>query len=367
MQKFLKFFAKGILSIILIAALLLAGYVFYMSINYYRIKDFQVIEAFNQQSEVLELSKEYTALTYNIGFGAYNHDFSFFMDEGMMDDGTKVVGTGSIAKSKEIVIENTNGAMTVANSKNADFYLFQEVDTKATRSHNVNQHEMLKNMFSNHISVYAQNFHSSYLMLPLHEPHGIVNSGLLTFSRYKVNESIRRSYPVDDSFPTKFFDLDRCFLVSRLPVANGKELLIINSHMSAYDKGGLVREKQLELLYSFIKEEYEKGNYVIVGGDFNHDIAGMIDGFESKQRIPEWVFPLDVKNLAEGFSIAKAENYKEVATCRSTDMSYTKGVNYIAILDGFIISNNIEAIAENIDANFEFSDHNPVLLKFKLK
>ncbi len=339
----------------------------YMSINYYRIEDFQSIETFNQQSNGLELSKEYTALTYNIGFGAYNHEFSFFMDKGTMKDGTKVAGTGSIAKSKEVVLKNTNGIIGISDNKNADFYLFQEVDTKATRSHNVNQYEMLKDRFSSYMSVYAQNFHSSYLMLPIHEPHGIVNSGILTFSKYKVSESIRRSYPVDESFPTKFFDLDRCFLVSKLPVENGKELLIINSHMSAFDEGGLVREKQLELLNSFIEAEYQKGNYVIVGGDFNHDIAGMIDGFESQQRIPDWVFPLDIKNLAEGFSIVKAENYKEVATCRSTDLPYTKGVNYTAILDGFIISNNIEAIAENIDADFEFSDHNPVLLKFKLK
>ncbi len=367
MKKFIRILAKGLLTLLIIAAIVVAGYVIYMSINYYRIEDFKTIEAFNQKQEGLELSKEYTALTYNIGFGAYNHEFSFFMDKGTMKDGTKVAGTGSKAKSKDVVITNTNGVIDVAGSKNADFYLFQEVDTKATRSHNVNQYEMLKDRFSNYLSVYAQNFHSSYLMLPIHDPHGIVNSGILTFSRYKVSESIRRSYPVDESFPTKFFDLDRCFLVSRIPVENGKELLLINTHMSAYDEGGLVREKQLQLLNSFIEEEYKKGNYVIVGGDFNHEIAGMIDGFDSEQRIPDWVFPLSESNIAEGFSIVKAENYREVATCRSTDLPYVKGVNYVAILDGFIVSNNIEATAENIDADFEFSDHNPVLLKFKLK
>ena len=367
MKKFFKIFARTLLSLLLIAVVLVAGYVIYMSVNYYRIEDFRTLETFNQQQEVLKLSEEYTALTYNIGFGAYNHEFSFFMDKGIMEDGIKVAGKGSVAKSKEIVIENTNGIMDIANSKDADFYLFQEVDIKATRSHNVNQYEMLKNLFSNYLSVFAQNFHSSYLMLPLNEPHGFVNSGLSTFSKYKVSENIRRRYPVDESFPTKFFDLDRCFLVSKLPVENGKDLVIINSHMSAFDEGGLVREKQLELLNSFIEEEYQKGNYVIVGGDFNQDIAGMIDGFESHQNIPDWVFPLDERNLAEGFSIVKAENYKTVATCRSTDIPYTKGVNYTAILDGFIISNNVEAIAENIDADFRFSDHNPVLLRFRLK
>ena len=54
-------------------------------------------------------------------------------------------------------------------------------------------------------------------------------------------------------------------------------------------------------------------------------------------------------------------------TCRSTDIPYTKGVNYTSVLDGFIVSDNIEATAINIDADFEYSDHNPVLLNFRLK
>ncbi len=137
MNKFFKIFARSILSLLLIAVVLVAAYVIYMSVNYYRIEDFQTLETFNQQPEVIKLSEEYTALTYNIGFGAYNHEFSFFMDKGMMNDGIKVAGKGSVAKSKEVVVENTNGVMDIANSKDANFYLFQEVDTKSTRSYNV--------------------------------------------------------------------------------------------------------------------------------------------------------------------------------------------------------------------------------------
>ncbi len=367
MIKSVKIIAWTLSSLMLLVIFLLVCYVIYMSINYYRIDDFQAIETNNQQSEILKLSEQYTALTYNIGFGAYNHEFSFFMDSGMMNDGTELVGTDSVAKSKETVLTNVNGSIDITKIENADFYLFQEVDTESTRSYNVNQHEMIKKAFSKHSSVYALNFHSSYMMYPFNAPHGIANSGLLTLSRFNITENIRRTYPIDESFFTKFFDLDRCFLVSRLPVENGKELIIVNSHMSAYDKGGLIREKQLELLNSFLEEEYRSGNYIIVGGDFNHDIAGMIEGFESQQKVPNWVFVLEQESIAKGFNIVKAENYKEVATCRSSDMPYVKGVNYTAVIDGFIVSDNIEAIAENIDADYKYSDHNPVKLSFKLK
>ena len=42
-------------------------------------------------------------------------------------------------------------------------------------------------------------------------------------------------------FITKFTDLDRCFLISRLGLDNGKELVLINVHLSAYDQGGTIR------------------------------------------------------------------------------------------------------------------------------
>ena len=205
------------------------------------------------------------------------------------------------------------------------------------------------------------------MIYPFTEPHGSVQSGLLTLSRYKVNSATRISYPVDSSFLSKFFDLDRCFTITRLPVSNGKELVIINNHMSAYDEGGTMRAEQLKLLNQTMEKEYEKGNYVIVGGDFNHVLNIDDDIFESEQEVPKWVFRLTDKDLVEGMSIVNATNNREVATCRSCDIPYEKGVNYTSVLDGFIVSDNIIASAENIDNNFMYSDHNPVKLTFKLK
>ena len=42
------------------------------------------------------------------------------------------------------------------------------------------------------------------------------------------------------------------------------------------------------------------------------------------------------------------------------------GQDYTTVLDGFIVSDNIIATAENIDTNFAYSDHNPVKLTFRL-
>ena len=80
---------------------------------------------------------------------------------------------------------------------------------------------------------------------------------------------------------------------------------------------------------------------------------------------PNWVFEMTDSNLAHGFSFATAKN---APTCRSTDIAYAKGVNYTVVVDGFIVSDNVESISvQNVDLDFKYSDHNPVVLKFKLK
>ena len=192
--------------------------------------------------------------------------------------------------------------------------------------------------------------------------HVKVLSGITTLSKYKIDSTTRRSFPVDNSFPNKFFDLDRCFILSRIPLSNGKELVLINLHMSAYDKGGTIRALQLAMLNAVLREEYDKGNYVIAGGDFNHDIADSLNLFATEQKVPEWVFVLTDNDLTENFSFAAAVN---APTCRSTDMPYVKGSNYTVVIDGFIVSDNVNAtFIENIDLDFEFSDHNPVRLTF---
>ncbi len=365
MKKVLKRFLIALLCIVGALILVVGGYVAYMSVMYYRIPDNTPVETKNGQSAVLQSGKSYSILTYNIGFGAYNHDFSFFMDEGEMKDGTKVKGRFGRAQSKQIVLTNTQGVMDTAQKADVDFAFFQEVDSGSTRSFHVNQYEAISSAFENSSSAYAVNFHSAYLFYPFNEPHGAVNSGILTLSKYKTDENVRRSYPVDNSFPTKFFDLDRCFLVTRVPVENGKELVLINSHMSAYDAGGIIRKKQLELLNQVLKTEQDKGNYVIAGGDMNHDIAGTIQHFPSQQKVPGWVFEFSDKDLTQGFRIVRAANADSVATCRSTDLPYTKGVNYTTVIDGFLVSDNIKATAENIDTDFTYSDHNPVKLTFQ--
>lgn len=355
--------------ILIFAILVIAGYVLYVVLQYDRIQDnTQLSIEGSAINKTLSLEETYSIATYNIGFGAYLPDYSFFMDLGVMKDGTPVGGKYGKAKNKESVLMLTEGVISSVKAFNPDFIFYQEVDEESSRAYKVNQKETIFKAFPDFNKTFAINFNSAYLFYPLTDPHGKTLAGLVTLSRYEMDNAIRFSFPIDDSFPTRFFDLDRCFAAHYIVVENGKYLVLVNCHMSAYDEGGLIRRKQLEMLNNFITKEYNNGNYVIVGGDFNHalgkDVATI---FSSEQQFPEWMNILDNSDLAEGFSIVRSDNYKEVPTCRTADIPYEKGVNFTTIIDGFIVSDNIEAHSTNINNEFAYSDHMPVLMEFNLK
>ena len=366
MPKAVNIALKIVAAIVVAAIVFVLGYVIYVSANYYRIEDHAELEVENAQSATLEAGATYTAATYNIGFGAYTPDYTFFMDEGVMADGTYVVGEHSKAVSAESVQSCIAGDIDLLTSIDADFTLLQEVDVDSTRSFGINQAQAMKSAFSSEASVFASNFHSVFLLYPIPDFHGAVQSGLLTLSKYAIESAERRSYPVSDAFPDKFFDLDRCFEVMRVPVSNGRQLVLINSHMSAYDTGGKVREQQIALLREVLEQEAAAGNYVICGGDWNHAICGEEGYHLNGQQDPAWVSWLTEEDVPEGFSVVTPTNVSEVSTCRSSEIPYEKGVNFEATIDGFIVSSKVSASAENIDAGYQYSDHNPVKLTFSL-
>ena len=190
---------RVIILILLVLILTIVGYVIYLQANYYRIEDHAALEVENNRENMLKPGDTYTAVTYNIGFGAYGPDYSFFMDTGEMKDGTKTAGKYGKAISQASVEAHTEGAVGVIESLNADFYLLQEVDVDADRSYHVDQEAYIKTAMTDYASIFANNFHSAYLFYPFNDPHGAVQAGLLSFSRYQISEAERRSYPVDNS------------------------------------------------------------------------------------------------------------------------------------------------------------------------
>ncbi len=335
-----------------------AIYVAYVFMAYERLEDNINLEISSVAQQPMKKEEEHCLVSYNIGFGAYSDDFTFFMDG----------GEESRARSPEAVRENVGGALTALKKADPELILLQEVDSDGTRSHHIDQRELVKEQLPEFSSVFAQNYDSPYLMWPLDDPHGANQAGTMTLSKYNITSSLRRSLPIENG-PMMMVDLDRCYSASRIPVDNGKELVLYNVHLSAYTSDGKIAEEQLVLLFEDMQKEVSAGNYAVAGGDFNKDLLGnsaQVFGVSSENST--WAKPIPEALIPEGFQIVTPFNENEkAASCRNADRPYGPD-SFLITIDGFIISDHVQVIASSVmDTGFLWSDHNPVYLKFRLE
>ncbi|MCI9628398.1 MAG: endonuclease/exonuclease/phosphatase family protein [Eggerthellaceae bacterium] len=356
-------------------ALIVGGYVAYVMLSYYRLDDSISIEADAPKDPAAELnywidlasddgsSPELTVVASNLGFGAYGPDFDFFMDG----------GSGSVAKSAQYVEDNIKGTAEAIKGFDPDFLLFQEVDVAGTRSHDINEYELLRSEFSGDDSVFVQNYDSPYLAWPPYAPHGANKAGLATFSDCLIADTTRRSLPISEGF-SKFLDLDRCYSISRIPTSSGVDLVLFNVHLSAYGADESIMKGQRDMLFADMQKARDAGNFVIAGGDFNHDMIGISNEvFDNKTDTEaSWAKPFDFASVPAGFTVACKEQldagtFASAATCRDAGRPYD-GANDRWVMDAFIYSDNVECLEQStLDLDFAYSDHNPVYMRFRLK
>ena len=364
-MKTIKRPVKIVLCTLLALLLIVAAYLVYVLVSYHRLGDQEltVINVNTPEAQQMETDTTYHLVSWNIGFGAYEADYDFFMDG----------GTQSWAWSEERLTENLNCISSFIAEQEADLLLAQEVDIDGTRSYHVDEGAFVQRGFSGgkaYISVFAQNYDSPFLFYPFTQPHGANQSGILTLSRFPVTSAVRRELPIEESL-MKLVDLDRCYSVSRIPTANGKELVLYNLHLSAYTSDGTVAVEQLELLLSDMKAEYDAGNYCIAGGDFNKDLpgnSGELFGVPVREG-DTWAQPVPDGIVPDGLTLVVPLHIDApAASCRTAAEPYTPGSTFRVTVDGFVVSGNVTVSDSNvIETDYAYSDHNPVYLDFVLQ
>ncbi len=340
-----------------VVLLVVLSYVAYVFLSYHRIEDHQPLEAVRPVEATARIDEVYSITTFNVGFGAYSADFSFFMDG----------GAESVARSADAVRENTFGALGLITERAPDFAFFQEVDLAATRSHQVDMSALIAEAMPAYSAVFAVNYDSPFLFYPLLQPHGKTLAGIETCSRYRISGAERRSLPIDEGV-MKLIDLDRCYSVTRIPVQGGGELCLFNVHLTAYTEDPAIVDGQIAMLFGEMAEEYAAGNYVLCGGDFNRDLWGNSgEVFPTETPTPSWALAFPTEKIPDGFALCRPEG-APVPTCRDASAPYVPGETFVTVLDGFIASDNILCVSvEHVDGGFQYSDHNPVRMEFLLK
>ncbi len=356
----MKNFTKTLLIVILVILLAVAGLLGWLTFTEFNPDPVLSLEPLTREA-VQPLPQEATLdlLSWNIGYAGLGAESDFFMDGGQ-----------NVRSADENTVRRyLKGISELVASGGYDLVMLQEVDTESERTFDINQADKLAFGTSYH----ALNFSCPFVPNPqtlLYNPIGKVNSGLLSCSNYKVDAAERISLPCPFTWPLRIANLKRCLLVCYLPVeGSDKQLVLVNLHLEAYDdgEGKLAQTRQLR---DFIQSEYEKGNYVIAGGDFNQVFPHSLEHYPNAH--PELWSPgvLEQTMLPEeaGWQLV-CDN--KTPTCRLLNQPYdpndTVNTQYY-VIDGFIISPNVQLeLVETLDQGFANSDHNPVHLRFTLR
>ncbi len=351
--KISTFLWRMALGVVLTIGILALGLIGYLTVTEYNPAYAETADRGSVNRSETIISHSLSLLTFNTGYGGLGADADFFMDG----------GEGVLPEDQDLVESNVEGIEGILSVADADFIFLQEVDVDSTRSFGSNQWLKYEYDLEEYESRFALNYSCEYVPYPVKTPLGKVQSGLATYSSYDIVSATRYSQPNDFTWPTRVANLKRCLLVTRIPIEDSEQqLVLINVHMEAYDDDD-IREEQTQQLVELMKEEYAKGNFVIAGGDFNQTFPNC-DSYEVTD--PDLWTPGRLQRSPAGFRYAYDDSNP---TCRLLNQPYdpdSEETQYY-VIDGFLVSPNVTIDGvETLDYEFIYSDHNPVLLNFTL-
>lgn len=357
-MKTVKRILKIFLIILLVVIAGFIGLIIYAVVSDYKPPETELL-ARPENPSVLNDSMTLTLMTWNIGYAGLDKDMDFFYD-----GGTKV------RTPKEKCLENLSGITDFLKKNDTiDFILIQEIDRNSKRSYHIDEYSKISEVLNDHKSFFARNYDVFFVPTPPSQPMGKVLSGIAVSSKFIPESSERFSLPGDFGFPTQLFYLDRCFIVNRYKVENGRELVLINTHNEAFDEGGEIRKAQMEKLREVVLKEYDAGNYVIVGGDWNQYPPDFKPSFSKNKAFTGQVGNFNLVGIESDYMPSDWHWVFDPSTpsVRTLMAAYDPAVTPTSTCDAFLVSPNVSGISVKChQLDFKYSDHNPVTIIVKL-
>lgn len=296
-----------------------------------------------------------TVVSWNIGYAGLGDNMDFFYDGGLR-----------VRDSRERTALNLQEIIRVLKNINADLILLQEVDMDSHRSYGIREVDSLQKAFPGHHLSFAYNYKVHWVPIPLKNPIGRVNSGVVTLSRIGPFKTERIQYPSAFSFPVRLFNLKRCMLSSYFLTASGDTLIVNNTHNTAYDAGGM-RDTEMNFLAQELKSSQTPHTQALTGGDWNQYPPGYTPSTEELSN--EYFIPQKVDETLFG------EKFRFAFDAQTPSLRYLDHVwastdtprPCTTLTDFFLLASSIKILSvETLPLEFKWSDHNPVLLKITI-
>ena len=296
-----------------------------------------------------QASNSLRVLTWNIGYGGLGQKADFIIEGGKY---LRPLST------KEIEIASHQIAKKLT-EKTADFICLQENANAGFFTRGVPLRQIIQSALPDRLNLFWTDMKSVLVPSFLKIDHG-----MSVHSHVKLTSCIAFKLPQEG---TKFFaGLTKHYggLVNRIPTnVPGRDWVVFNIHLSAYDPSGSARLDQLKTLLQLAQSEFEQGHYIIIAGDWNIRLTPTDFPHQTLEKHLSWLTDFPQATLNSGWKIACDE---KLPTVRSLNSGFTAGKNYTTIIDGFVHSPNVErAWIKTDDLGFEFTDHQPVEAQFR--
>lgn len=336
---------RPVLGLLLAVILLLTGCA--VANRFYIPPSLENAEITSGQGTNIQASSRLSVVTWNIGYAGMGRDSDFVFD----------LGEQRRPLSGELVDLNLQAIQQRLPSLDADLYMLQEV---AKPSWVTYQRDVLGGVTSalpEYDWIFGADIDTRYVPPPFG-----VKAGNMILSRLNLSSAERRGLPLEPNFKLGIFR--KGYRMHIVRIDEQRSWVFINIHLSTFDsEEDDVRRKQVSALIEFAESEYEKGNHVVIGGDWNLRLTDTEFPHQTDDRFRFWIRDFPQELVPDGWRWAVDES---VPTVRTAHQPYVKGDNYVLTIDGFLTSPNVNVLeVEGLDLNFEHTDHHPVQAVFE--
>ncbi|MGH7681753.1 MAG: endonuclease/exonuclease/phosphatase family protein, partial [Candidatus Eiseniibacteriota bacterium] len=290
---------------------------------------------------------ECAVLTWNIGYAGLGRDADF-----IADGGRHLRSAG-----KTQIEANLASIRRVLARVDPDIVLIQEAAGPGFMTRGVDVVAGLRAQLRDYRSAFSPDVTTKLL------PQGLsLRHGLATFTRIEASATAIAPLPEEPSRMGGILPRRYHLEITRTTLG-GHPLSLFNVHLAAFDERAETRRRQVEAVFRDALEEYRSGSAVILGGDWNLLLADTHFPYTTEAKYLSWVHPFPREAIPSGWTIAADPLHP---TIRTNERPYRPGENYTGVIDGFIVSPNVETIAvTGYDLGFEATDHQPVLGRFR--
>ena len=334
-------------------------------LNYHpaEIEEMKVITRTNNAHRTLKIGMPVKVMNWNVQYMA-GKGYVFFYD--LLDE------SGPDKRpSRESISRTIDGVARIISAENPDIILLQEVDDGSKRSDYEDQLARLLALISPEYISHSSAFYHKSRFVPHPKIMGAVGMKLSTISKFPIKSARRHQLPLKpDNWLKRQFDLKRAVLETRFAVKDSADLIVLNTHLSAFSQGTDTLKKQIESISSLIKS-YEAGHHQwIIGGDFNllanKEAYHALGSYERQYYNPSGELELLTKrypsvpptNPAESSDPKWFTHYPNNPAVKKPDriIDYIFFPKEMTIISGYIRQSD----------TISLSDHFPVIVKIQL-